>query len=171
MRAIFLLPILRQYNTVPVFDGEGNQTGTEDVYAGYFIHVPGLTDEQRGQVSINGPAEPIMGEPDYIATWIVAPLEIINLLTARSDCLFVIGLDDANQWVSMPIAPQDRVKVVNKLKFFGYEGSRFGLINATIQSSQNSTDAAMVILTRIFFIENPFVYYLHDPDAVIEEIP
>ncbi len=156
MRAILILPIQRAYNE---FDGV-------QVLASLNLVLPGLTDDEKAGVSINAPVEPITGEPDYIAVWVVAKQAIIDKLAAHAQCLYVIGLNDSNQWVSQNLTGPQRVQIVNKLKSFGYDGGRFGQINAAIQSSQNSAQAAINILQRIFNIGDPSVYYLHDPDVV-----
>ena len=158
MSAIVILPVLRAYNEI-----DGVQ-----VLASLTLDLPGLTTEQAAQVSINNPSAmpPLDSEPDYAAVWVVAPQAILDILKAQANTLFVISLDNENKWVSIPLAPQARVQIVNKLKSFGYDGGRFGLINAAIQASQNSTQAAVIILTQIYAIEDPFVYYLFDTEAV-----
>ena len=125
-----------------------------------------IVEEVRKQFRENKGIMHGTSEPDYAAVWVVAPQAILDILKAQANTLFVISLDNENKWVSIPLAPQARVQIVNKLKSFGYDGGRFGLINAAIQASQNSTQAAVIILTQIYAIEDPFVYYLFDTEAV-----
>ena len=66
----------------------------------------------------------------------------VDILTAQPNCLFLCNViydeEGGKSFETTPLAPTDRVAIVNKVKAMDFDN--LGLINAAIQASQNRSD-------------------------------
>lgn len=110
---------------------------------------PGIDSAQVSWVCASY-VPPLAGTPAYALVEISATQAIIDILTARSDCLFICSLDE-NGFDKTATTATQRNAVVTKIQAMGFTGAQFGLLNAAIQSSRNRSDLAVAIATKAFY--------------------
>lgn len=117
------------------------------------VQYPGLTDLQRAACSwvCASYAPPPPGTAPYALVLLATTQAIIDILTARADCLYICALNEDGSYDTKDLLAAERNAIRTKVNAMGFTGATYGLLNAAIQSSQNRGELADKLATRAFF--------------------
>lgn len=114
------------------------------------VQFPGIPENSQVEFCAIGYIPPPAGTAPYAFVELKTTQPIIDILTSRTDCLYVTTITETG-YVATPLSATQRNQIRDKINAMGFTGAQYGLLNAAIQSSQNRSELALAIGTKAFF--------------------
>jgi hypothetical protein len=104
---------------------------------------------------------PPKDSPQFVLAFIEAKQEYIDTLTARSDCLYICSrsnpkMDEGGKTVDpggiekSPVNAATKSALRTKIQKMGFDGAKFGNLNAAISSGANRAEIAFALAKKAF---------------------